>query len=293
MAVTYRWQLRKGGRKLECPRCGQKRFVPYVATADGQTIAKDEHGSAIYGKCDRQDHCGYHLYPSHVSDEGIRKVEPKPKKPLRFYPSSVRVDINTPLFDYAARLLGASRAMEVWNTYKIGRDGSRTVFWQIAKDGEVRTGKSIPYGEDGHRIKTDAHPANWLHCSPNWKGWHDGEELRQCYFGEHLLTVRPEDKVVIVESEKTAALMSSISDGWIWLASGGAQGLKNEDKNKALEGRDVWLMPDNGQYWNWREIADKNGWHIFNELETNSVFDGCDILDLLEAGALGKIKLAL
>lgn len=292
MALTgYKWQLRKGGRKLTCPSCGQRRFVPYVAAADGQTIATDETGRAIYGRCDREDNCGYNRYPTKLSDEGITPIERKPEQPLRFYLSAVSTSTATNLFTYAVNLLGMVRALHVWSEYKIGRDGKRTVFWQIAKDGEVRAGKSIPYGTDGHRIKTDRMPANWLHKSKAWDDMHQGTELRQCFFGEHLLAKYPDAKVAIVESEKTAALMSGVSrSGIVWLASGGSQGLKNEEKNKALEGRNVILVPDNGQYWAWREIADKYGWEIDDYIEKHPTFEGCDILDLLEAGALGKIK---
>ena len=63
---------------------------------------------------------------------------------------------------------------------------------------------------------------------------------------------------------------------------------KNQDKNKALQGREVWLLPDHGQYWNWATVAHENGWQIFDQIEKNPIFPGCDILDLLEAGALGK-----
>ena len=97
----------------------------------------------------------------------------------------------------------------------------------------------------------------------------------------------PDAPVVIVESEKTAAVMSEVSRKWVWLASGGSQGLKNEDKNKALKGRDVWLLPDNGQFWNWAMIAHANGWQCFDTLEKCPIFAGCDVLDLFEAGAFG------
>ena len=62
---------------------------------------------------------------------------------------------------------------------------------------------------------------------------------------------------------------------------------KNEEKNKVLKGRDVWLLPDNGMYWKWSGIAKANGWNIFDALEKAPIFEGCDVLDLLEAGALG------
>ena len=113
---------------------------------------------------------------------------------------------------------------------------------------------------------------------------HTGEDLQQCYFGEQLLNDRKDAPVMIVESEKTAAIMSELSRKYIWLAAGGSQGIKSEDKNKALAGRDVTLLPDHGQYWNWATVANANGWHIFDECEKYPIFDGCDILDYVTAG---------
>ena len=277
---NYKWTLRHGGGKLICPKCGQRRFVPYVSTADLKTMA-----GAEYGRCDREQNCGYQRYPGkEVNADGITPVEIKPEPPLRFYPAAVVVDADTPLFEYVAKLVGVSRALDIWNRYKIGRDGKRTVFWQIAKDGTIRAGKSIPYKTDGHRDKDDPYPANWLHKSRAWDGMHTGEDLQQCYFGEHLLNERKDAPVMIVESEKTAAIMSELSRKYIWLAAGGSQGVKNEEKNKALAGRDVTLLPDHGQYWNWATVANANGWHIFDECEKYPIFDGCDILDYVTAG---------
>jgi hypothetical protein len=281
--VDYKWTLRKGGGKMICPKCGQRRFVPYVSSVDGRTLAGDQ-----YGRCDREQNCGYQMYPGkEIKAENVQPVERQPETPLRFYPAAVVTDTRTPLFEYVSRLLGVSRAVAIWQRYKIGRDGQRTVFWQIAKDMTIRAGKSIPYKPNGHRDKTDKYPANWVHKSKAWDGTHTGTALQQCYFGEHLLNAQPTWPVVIVESEKTAAVFSEISRGWIWLASGGSQGLKNAEKNKALEGREVWLLPDHGQYWNWATVAHANGWEIFDQVEKNPVFPGCDVLDLLEAGALG------
>ena len=282
--VNYKWTLRNGGAKMICPNCGQRRFVPYVSTADGKTIA-----GAEYGRCDREQHCGYSRYPDKdIKIDTVKPIEYKEEKPIRFYPSAVVTDTDTPLFEYVCKLVGVCNAIDIWQRYKIGRDGQRTVFWQIADDGTIRAGKSIPYKPNGHRDKTDPYPANWLHKAHAWKGYFDGEKIQQCYFGEHLLRERPNAPVVIVESEKTAAVLSQYSKPWTWLASGGSQGLKNEDKNSVLQGRDVWLLPDNGQYWNWKATADRNGWHIFDQLERYPIFDGCDILDWVEAGVLGE-----
>lgn len=280
--VNYKWMLRKSGRKMRCPKCGQMRFVPYVLAADGVTLA-----GAEFGRCDREQNCGYQKYPNGKEAPEPVYIERKPEEPLRFYPSAVMIDPKTNLFDYVAGLIGTAHAINVWERYKIGRDGSRTVFWQIALDGTVRAGKSIPYKPNGHRDKEDPMPASWLHTSKAWKEWRTGTKLEQCFFGEHLLKQMPDAPVVIVESEKTAAIMSEVSRKWVWLASGGSQGLKNEDKNKALKGRDVWLMPDHGQFWNWATIAHANGWQCFDTIEKYPIFAGCDILDLFEAGAFG------
>lgn len=278
---SYKWMLRRGGRKMRCPQCGQMRFVPYVLTADGQTLAGEE-----FGRCDRECNCGYHRYPNSVKAPDVTPVERKPEEPLFFYPAAVETDPRTNLFEYAVQIVGARHAMAIWQRYHIGKDGARTVFWQIALDGTVRAGKSIPYLKNGHRDKSDKYPANWLHKSAAWRNYYAGKELHQCYFGEHLLRGNGLP-VVIVESEKTAALMSEFSRGHIWLASGGSQGLQNEEKNAVLKGRDVWLLPDNGMYWKWSGIAQANGWNIFDTLEKAPIFEGCDVLDLLEAGALG------
>lgn len=274
--------LRKGGGKMRCPKCGQLRFVPYVLAADGRTLAGEE-----FGRCDREQNCGYQRYPSDVQAPNVTPVIEKPKQPLRFFPCAVNWDIKTPLFDYVARLAGVNNAIAIWKRYRIGRDGNRTVFWQIALDGSIRAGKSIPYGNDGHRIKTDAMPANWLHKSRDWRHLHTGEELQQCYFGEHLLR-NNEKPVAIVESEKTAAILSQYAQGYVWLASGGSQNIKNEKKNAVLKGRNVLLIPDNGQYWNWAQVAHKYGWEITDGIEKAPVFEGCDILDILEAGKFGS-----
>lgn len=281
--MEYRWRLRTGSKKEICPKCGQRRFVPYVARADGETLAGTE-----YGRCDRQTNCGYLKYPNGKDTSGI-KPKPAPQlEPLRFYQAAVRVDINTPLFEWACRLMGVHNALHAWMEYKVGRDGARTIFWQIDRDGEVRAGKSIPYKSDGHRDKSDKYPASWLHKSPAWRWYYQGEQLQQCFFGEHLLKQFPDKPVAIVESEKTALVLAQYSRNHVWIACGGSHGLKNEQKNKVLEGRRVVLVPDNAQYWNWKSIADDNNWGIRDEMEKYPIFEGCDILDMLEAGCFGS-----
>lgn len=261
--------------KEVCPNCGCKRFVPYVLSADGKTMAGKE-----YGRCDREQKCGYHKYPGRevgvkvaATTQGVHKASPY------VFNADCATAKHSILLDYAVQLIGCA-AYQVWDAYKIGAtaDG-KTVFWYIDKNGIVRSGKEIMYTQNGHRNKVVFPPVMWAHKDSAFYGKYTGEELLQPFFGEHLLKARPNDKVAIVESEKTAALMSAFYPKNVWLACGGSQGIKNEQKCKALKGREVTLIPDHGQYYNWKVTADKYGWDIFDFIETQPLFEGCDILD--------------
>lgn len=280
--TTYKWELRKGSRKEICPNCGYKRFVPYVSSKDGVTLAGDK-----FGRCDREQNCGYLCYPSDVSDATVVAVERPQLRPLTFRSDCVQVDPSTNLFVFVSRLLSTSAALRIWNKYRIGNDNGRTLFWQIDCNGVVRGGKSIPYKTDGHRDKSDRLPACWLHKSSRWKQFCDGDELKQCLYGEHLLKGN-DMPVVVVESEKTASVMSELAKNHIWLATGGSQGIKSAERLHTLQGRKVLLMPDNGQYWSWKAVADAYGWETDDLCETFPVFEGCDILDYVECGKFDK-----
>lgn len=262
--------------------------MPYVAAADGATVATDENGRMIYGRCDRENNCGYQLYPSGKKTDGIKPVAQPAPHYIRFIPAAVETDTNTALYRWACTMVGEQRARTAWYAYHVGNDHGRTLFWQIDAHNEVRGGKSIPYKTDGHRDHDDKYPALWLHKSKAWTKYMRGDTLEQCFFGEHLLPTRPDAPVAIVESEKTALLLSQYSRKYVWLACGGAGMLQSDDRNKALQGRSVTLFPDNGQYFRWAKIARQNGWQIADQIEKYPVFKGCDILDMIEAGAFGN-----
>ena len=97
-----------------------------------------------------------------------------------------------------------------------------------------------------------------------------------------VLEKYPDKPVVLVESEKTAVIMSRIYPDHLWLATGGSQGIKSDERLAPLHGRKVLLVPDNGQYWNWKRVADKYGWMITDCMETGAPFEGADILDVVE-----------
>lgn len=296
---VYKWMLRRGSRKEVCPSCGKRRFVPYVLTADPSVSAGPE-----YGRCDREQSCGYLRYPG--SD--VKTAEPQEAgpfgvmegEPLRF-PAAETVakarvtDANT-LWQAYNQLLPAQDLLDAMRMYRIDTapDGS-CIYWQWdgAENG-VRTGKAIMYGKDGHRKKREdgeALPVYWYHKLHE----QEGKELQQCLFGQHLLIVDKKSPVLVVESEKTAVLMTAYElfiqhlnadiERHIYLACGGSQMLKGAIDLSCLFGRRVMLVPDDGQWLNWSRTANAYGWGCIDIEEIKAKTgqpDGCDIWDCYE-----------
>lgn len=273
---TYKWQLRKGSKKEICPNCGQKRFVPYVLASDGVTTA-----GAEYGRCDREQSCGYQRYPDGEKMVVAVPQKVQPKEMLRYVGKLDGVP-TCEFFRWMHSVIGKTDAYVAMQDYKIDSIENCIIWWQIDRDGVVRTGKVMKYLANGHRDKSDTFPVTWAHKHRRLKDQFKGEELKQCLFGEHLLTKYPDKPVAIVESEKTAVILSRIYPDHLWLATGGSQGIKSDERLTPLIGRNVLLIPDNGQYWNWKRIADKYGWLITDALEKDAPFDGADVLDIIE-----------
>lgn len=274
----YKWTLRKGSRKEICPNCGKKRFVPYVLAADGVTMA-----GAEFGRCDREQECGYIRYPEGDTPLVVDKPAPVPKPTLHYIGEVRQVgQYNSPLYRYLCRVMGVCDALVAFLDYKVTETpAGDVVWWQIAADGEVRTGKVMKYGENGHRVKYADYAVGWAHKNPQFRDLFVGEELRQCLFGEHLLTARPDDLVAVVESEKTAVFMSRYIPDIVWVATGGAQGIKNAERLQVLQGRRVILIPDEGQYYAWLKVANLYGWHCDNIAAEMMTESGCDIMDIV------------
>lgn len=273
---TYKWQLRKGSKKEICPNCGQKRFVPYVLASDGVTPA-----GAEYGRCDREQSCGYQRYPDGEKMVVAVPQKVQPKEMLRYIGKLDGVP-TCEFFRWMQSVIGQTDAFVAMQDYRIDSIDNCIIWWQIDRDGVVRTGKVMKYLANGHRDKSDIFPVTWAHKHRRLKDQFKGEELKQCLFGEHLLTKYPDKPVALVESEKTAVIMSRIYPETLWLATGGSQGIKSDERLAPLHGRKVLLIPDNGQYWNWKRTADKYGWMITDSLEKDVPFEGADVLDIVE-----------
>lgn len=111
----------------------------------------------------------------------------------------------------------------------------------------------------------------------------DTFELRQCFFGEHLLSKYPGRAIAIVEAEKTAvigSLCDRVFPDLVWIACGGLSNLKADSLARIGRDRTIHLFPDANAFDKWNSIAfdaSKRGLAV-------------NVSDLLEKRATGDQK---
>lgn len=259
--LRYRLEPYSNKQKTLCPSCGQKTFVHYLDTETGGRACE-----GLYGKCDREIECAYHL-PVPFEKKDIAYV---PRRTSIYQPAPAPAKPDTLPFEFVEKRrahIGDGNAFVNWlrslfhddltnflvDMYHIGttNDAKReTIFWQIDGAGQVRTGKTILYDTDGHR-KRDVKPAvNWIHSKLIQAGTIEAYNLSQCLFGLHLLREDPESPVYVFEAEKTAVVASVFFNEAICVATGALQNI-NADMLKPLRGRTVKFFPDKGAAARW------------------------------------------
>lgn len=138
-----------------------------------------------------------------------------------------------------------------------------TVLWQVDIEQKIRAGKIMLFNQiTGRRVKDPYSHISWVHKEMNF-----GKEfnLKQCFFGEHILKHEPGVPVAIVESERTAIICYTHFPEYIWLAAGSLHGLSIE-KCMVLKWREVVLFPDLGKGY---EIWEKKSVEIRQALGVN------------------------
>lgn len=116
------------------------------------------------------------------------------------------------------------------------------IFWQIDAEGQIYDGKVMYYREDCHRDKQ--HNPTWVSTLLTRRyRWADAKQMttRHCLFGLHLL--REGGVVCVVESEKSAVILSEVFPQHLWMATGG-MGNVQPDKFRPLRGHRVIMFPD-------------------------------------------------
>lgn len=275
---TRRYRFAKYGseyrKKMRCPNCGKLRFVPYWDEKENKLLPDS-------GRCDRENSCGYWVKPDGKSERvGSEPLPVLPRieinKGLVTVQPAKHIFLNSLYYYFSDKI---NDLYDAFKNYQVGtaKDGS-AVFWQIDKGGVVRTGKVIKYDNTGHRDKSDGLPVRWVHRL--LKIDTEKYELKQCLFGEHLLEKHADKKVAVVESEKTAVLMSILQPDYLWLAVGGSNNIIATEAHITLKGRDVYLFPDVGMFHYWARFAQQFGWRCVNWSEGYEVQNGDDILDV-------------
>jgi len=254
----HRFSLQKyrTGIKTQCPQCGRKACFTRYVDNEGKVELAD-----YVGRCDHEQSCGYNFTPSMYFDKNPQcKPQPSQQKPATEPPKNPSYinrsimestlkgyDIN-PLFAFIQCSFGHDEATRLFALFNVGTSkmwGGAAVFWQVDVEGRVRTGKIMCYNpKTGHRVKEPQARVGWVHSAMKLTDFN----LRQCYFGEHLLAARPSDKVIIVESEKSAIIGAHFLPEYVWLATGGISNLR---PSEALRGRDITLIPDLGAEDKW------------------------------------------
>ena len=263
----------------DCPSCGaKKRFTIYISGETNEPI------HPTVGKCSRVLKCGYHYPPrqyfkdhpelrkdaknniltrptAHSSNPLFApKSEVSPSLPPGLIPFSY-VEKSTSFRSNFVRFLCEFMTEEqikwIGEHYALGATkNNEVIFWQMDINGKVRTGKIMQYNpETGKRIKHESGAINWVHNKLKYaKQLPNDFNLRQCFFGEHLLKIYPDKTVAIAESEKNAIVASVFYPELNWLSCGNLNGLSIE-KCKVLEGRNVILFPDLKAFNLWSEKA--------------------------------------
>lgn len=122
----------------------------------------------------------------------------------------------------------------------ISKDGG-VVFWEIDNTNQVHDGKIMFYSPNCHRDK-ERHPS-WVTAELIKSGrLKSNIDNPKCLFGLHL-NKQGIKGIAIVESEKSAIILSELFPDYIWLASGGKTML-NASLFAPLGDQRIILFPD-------------------------------------------------
>lgn len=325
----FKYSLDKSSKKYVCPNCNKKTFVYYVDTEKGNYLTDD------YGRCDREQNCGYHKAPpkgkkaylitflalTDISDKasklidlnGVISIVPKSQileqnskscfisewylktsniiyasneikyfntdnvsivneaktilQPDPIKPSFHDLEllkkmycespVNDNLTEFLKTVFNPDEVTKaILNYYLTGTNyfwQNATVFWQIDNKEQIHGAKLMLYDKHtGKRIKEPYNHINWLHKAVKEPDF----ILNQCLFGLHLINEDYLKIIAIVESEKTAIIMSIFLPEYIWLATG-SKGNFKFDLLEPIKKRNIIAFPDKGEFKNWYNRANE------------------------------------
>ena len=188
--------------------------------------------------------------------------------------------------EFLKTLFAEDEVKEVVSKYLIGTSKhyrGAAIFWQIDNFERVHAGKILQYiPETGKRAKSPNGKGliNWVHSLNKIEGFN----LDQCLFGLHLIDETSQKTVAIVESEKTAVIMSVFKPEYTWLSTGSKQGFKQIMLDPIKQFKIV-AFPDKSEYEDWKQRAielNAKGFkiHVSDWIEKTDLDSGSDLADV-------------
>ncbi|WMI64087.1 DUF6371 domain-containing protein [Aestuariibaculum sp. YM273] len=284
--MKYKYSLDRSSRKFACPACNRKTFVRYTLTETGEYLDSN------LGRCDRESKCAYHNSPKGNTTLG-NTSDIKIKSVLQNFHSDCvigqygRHHNKNSFISYLLQHFAAIDVRQAIFKYFIGTSdhwNGATIFWQVNDQMKVCAGKVMLYDKTtGKRIKKPYPHINWMHKVLRL----DDFVLQQCLFGIHnLCDYTTERTICIVESEKTAVIMSIMQPAYLWLATGSKSNLK-EALLKPLKNHNVIVFPDKTEYETWNtkvQYLNSIGFNVSCSalLERQNIEEGSDLVDYLK-----------
>ena len=155
--------------------------------------------------------------------------------------------------DFLLTLFEQPKVAAAVERYCIGGDSMcRTIFPNIDQEGRCVGGAVIPYLANGHRDKSKG--ASNIHAELKRKDKTHPTQADQVLFGSHLLRLYPSASVGVVESQKSAVILSIIYPEIVWVATAGMTNF-NERLLAPIYDRNVVAYPDVNGVKVWTERA--------------------------------------
>lgn len=278
----YKYSLDKSSKKFVCPACGKKTFVKYINVEDSSYL-EDK-----FGRCDRQSNCQYRLSPKQnsVVSGFVRPIIIKQASTLQ---SDLIVQCGrnfkqNNFIQFLKLYFSEAEIQSVILKYLLGTsshwEGS-TVFWQINSQNKIMTGKVMLFDvKTGKRIKVPFNHITWVHSLLKLNDY----VLQQCLFGLHLINESTKKQIAIVESEKTALIMSLFLPDYIWIATGSKSNFK-KGMLLPIKGYTILAYPDKSEFNDWNKTTlelQNDGFKISCSrfIEDKEVPAGTDLADI-------------
>lgn len=281
--MKYKYQLDKTSKKYVCPNCKKKTFVRFVDAVTGNYL------NTVDGRCDRETKCGYFKKPESnqvvTQKDKCITTQVKPSYHKNHLIKRFGCNYNNNHFvSYLLKHFAPIDVKQAIKKYFIGTSNhwaGATVFWQIDQYMKIKAGKIMLYNcNTGKRVKQPYNHISWMHKKLKLNQF----VLQQCLFGLHnLCDYNTSNTLCVVESEKTAILMSIIIPSNLWLATGSKSGFK-EELLKPIKNYNIIAYPDKSEFDSWNKKADgliKKGYSIMcsDLLEKLTVDNGYDLAD--------------